>query len=46
VFVAATNTEAGQVMANDPVLKQGVMHAELFPYRIALWSANGPPSEE
>jgi uncharacterized protein YciI len=45
VFVAPSESEAAQVVANDPVVKHGVMHAESFPYRIALWSAHGPPSE-
>jgi uncharacterized protein YciI len=45
VFVAPSGFEAAQVVANDPVVKHGVMHAELFPYRIALWSASLPPSE-
>lgn len=26
----------------DPAFAQGVMCAELFPYRVALWSAQGP----
>ncbi len=45
VFIASSEGEAAQVVANDPAVKHGVMHAELFPYRIALWSASGPPAE-
>jgi hypothetical protein len=29
-------------MGCDPAVKHGVMRAELFPYRIALWSSKGP----
>lgn len=44
VFVAATRAEAEAIMNNDPAVRQGVMRAELFPYRIALWSRAGPPA--
>ena len=43
IFVAATAAEALAIMHGDPAVKQGVMTAELFPYRIALWSPQGPP---
>ena len=36
IFSASTEQEALQIMQNDPAVKQGVFHAELFPYRIAL----------
>ncbi len=42
VFVSASDTEAAQLMQNDPAVKQGVMKAELFPYKVALWSHKGP----
>jgi uncharacterized protein YciI len=45
VLVAATTADAAAAMSNDPAVKQGVMRAELFPYRIALWSKRGPPEE-
>ena len=45
VLVAATTEEAEALMRNDPAVKHGVMRAELFPYRIALWSKRGPPEE-
>jgi uncharacterized protein YciI len=35
---AATEQAARELMQNDPAVKQGVMTAELFPYRVALWS--------
>jgi len=42
VFEAATESAAVALMQNDPVVKLGVMKAELFPYRIALWSPKAP----
>lgn len=45
VLVAATTVEAATIMSNDPAVKHRVMRAELFPYRIALWSKPGPPAE-
>jgi len=46
VFVADSETQAAEVVRNDPAVKHGVMRAELFPYRIALWSSKGPGGEE
>jgi uncharacterized protein len=45
VLVAATAAEAENIMNNDPAVKHGVMGARLFPYRIALWSKEGPLEE-
>lgn len=39
VFLAESEDEAAKVMAEDPAVEQGVMRAELFPYRVALWSS-------
>ena len=36
VFHAASEAEAQEIMANDPAVKNGVMAAKLFPFRIAL----------
>jgi uncharacterized protein len=36
IFRAETEAEAQEIMQNDPAVVQGVMHAELFPYQIAL----------
>lgn len=36
ILRAETETEARKVMENDPAVKHGVMHARLYPYRIAL----------
>lgn len=45
VLVAPSETHARAVMENDPAVIHGVMRAELFPYRIALWSRSGPTQE-
>jgi uncharacterized protein len=42
IFDAASETAATELMQNDPAVKLGVMNAELFPYRIALWSPKIP----
>lgn len=42
VFVAASQAEAAELVQNDPAVKQAIMKAELFPYRVALWSPTGP----
>ncbi|MEJ0091293.1 MAG: YciI family protein [Limisphaerales bacterium] len=42
IFGAPTETAAVELMQNDPAVKQGVMKAELFPYRVALWSSKAP----
>jgi uncharacterized protein YciI len=36
VFNADSEEEARRIMENDPAVRQGVMRAELFPYRVAL----------
>jgi len=42
VFETATESAAAKVMQDDPAVKNGVMKAELFPYRVALWSTTAP----
>ena len=42
VLVADSQAEAMAVMHGDPAVAQGVMKAQLFPYRVALWSKAGP----
>ena len=42
IFVADSTEAAEALMRADPAVAQGVMSAELFPYRIALWSREGP----
>ena len=36
IFKAETEDEARAIMGGDPAVANGVMRAELFPYRIAL----------
>jgi uncharacterized protein len=38
VFTAPSLAEAELLMRGDPAIAQGVMHGELFPYRVAVWS--------
>jgi uncharacterized protein YciI len=38
ILLAESESEARRIMDNDPVVSQGVVRAELFPYRVALWS--------
>jgi len=36
IFRADSVVSAQNIMTNDPAVKQGIMHAELYPYKIAL----------
>jgi len=36
VFTAGSEEDARQIMRNDPAVRQRVMRAELYPYRISL----------
>ncbi len=36
ILTAGSEEEARRIMLNDPAVKQRVMRAELYPYRIAL----------
>ncbi|GAA0321649.1 hypothetical protein GCM10008967_10190 [Bacillus carboniphilus] len=38
IFLAESETEAKQIMENDPAVDQGVMIAEVFPYKVALFN--------
>jgi uncharacterized protein YciI len=38
ILRASSAEAARELMQNDPAVKQGVMRAELFPYRIALFN--------
>jgi uncharacterized protein len=42
IFEAESIQAAEEIMRGDPAVREGVMRAELFPYRVALWSASGP----
>ncbi len=46
IFEVMNEAAAVDLMQNDPAVKQGVMKAELFPYRVALWSVKGPGVNE
>lgn len=46
VFRAESEAAAQQVVDMDPAVRLGVMRAELFPYRVALWSRSGPDDEK
>jgi len=46
VFAAESAARAREIMAGDPAVAQGVMRAELFPYRVALWSAAGSADDD
>jgi uncharacterized protein YciI len=42
VLEADSEEAARQLMEADPALVHGLMRAQLFPYRTALWSGRGP----
>jgi len=42
VFEAESDAAAKDLMVNDPAVIHGIMHAELWPFRVALWSQKGP----
>ncbi|MCC6650279.1 MAG: hypothetical protein IT348_03925 [Candidatus Eisenbacteria bacterium] len=42
VFTADTPQQAMEIVNEDPAVKHGIMHAELYPYRVSLWSPAGP----
>ena len=35
IFQAESKDEAHSIMNNDPAIKEGIMHAELYPYKVA-----------
>ena len=35
IFRAETDDEARSIMNNDPAVKEGIMRAELYPYKVA-----------
>lgn len=37
VFEAANETEAKNILDNDPAVKAGVVSGELYPYRVSLF---------
>lgn len=45
VFEADDEVAARERMGGDPAVARGVMRAELWPFRVALWSAQGLRAE-
>lgn len=45
VFRAPDETAARELMEHDPAVVAGVMRAELFPFRVALWGTRPEPEE-
>lgn len=39
IFLANSEDEARAIMENDPAVKENVMTAQLFPYRVALYNS-------
>jgi uncharacterized protein YciI len=46
IFRAASEAEALHIMRNDPAVREGVMVARLFPYRIALMAPHNAADDE
>jgi uncharacterized protein YciI len=46
VFLAESEALAQELVRNDPAVENGVMRAELFPYRVAMWSRIRPLEED
>ena len=44
ILVAESEASAAELVREDPAVKHGVMRAQLFPSRVALWSKIGPPA--
>ena len=42
ILEAQSEGLARALMLDDPAVSEGVMEAQLYPYRVALWSAQGP----
>ncbi len=46
VFTAPSPAAAEALMRSDPAIAQGVMHCELFPYRVAVWCDTWKPAAD
>ena len=46
VFAAESESAAEALVRKDPAVEYGVMRAELFSYRVALWSKSAPALPE
>ncbi|HRJ26903.1 MAG TPA: YciI family protein [Fimbriimonadaceae bacterium] len=45
IFEAENEPAAQEIVRSDPAVAQGMMSAEVFPYRIALWCDAGPAQD-
>jgi hypothetical protein len=45
LFNAETVEAAREIMLNDPAVNNKVFHAELFPYKMALFGPNNAKSD-
>ncbi|MGH7742489.1 MAG: YciI family protein [Candidatus Eiseniibacteriota bacterium] len=45
VLTAKSDELAEQIMLDDPAVCEGVMRAELFPYRVSLWASDAMPTD-
>jgi len=43
VLQAPDEKSARDMMQGDPAVEEGVMTAELFPFKVALWNTNYSP---
>jgi uncharacterized protein YciI len=46
IFRAPDEQAARELMESDPAVAAGVMRAELFPFRVALWAAQPTGGDE
>jgi uncharacterized protein YciI len=45
IFQAEDDTQAREIVANDPAVKSRIMRGCLYPYRVALWNAEATQLE-
>jgi uncharacterized protein YciI len=43
IFYAEDDDHAHQIMTDDPAVRQGIFHAKLYPYRVALLAGDAGP---
>jgi len=46
ILEAESESIARDIMRKDPATLHGIMHASLYPFRLALWSDTGPSGVE
>lgn len=42
IYKAFSEEKAKEIMENDPAVKEGIFSAQLFPFRVSLFSENYP----